>query len=484
VANKKWLVDGHILNRHDAFSALEFQYSVDQQEWVAVRQNPHNLVDIERGLFQNCHVTNRLKYVRHDEFKREDYTVPRTRQRTLIEFKDMKKAQAKSKPDTSAVADVRSRLQYFEQRREQVVQTIRQLVEVESPTDNKAGVDRLGSLLAGRFEGLGGHAKFHRTQNFGDHLQVDFPGKSGGKPVMLLGHLDTVYPLGTLKTMPFNIADGRVRGPGSFDMKSGIAFMMHAIEALRTWHGDELPRPVTVLLVSDEEVGSDTSRHITENLAKKSAAVLVLEPAYGPKGAVKTARKGVGEYLLKVTGKAAHSGLDFEEGESAIIELARQILEISKLTDVKRGITLNVGTVQGGTRSNVIPAEASAVVDARVMRMKDAAGLDRKVHSLKAFNRKCKLEISGGMNRPPLERTPMVAALYKKASDIAKQLGWKLEEAAVGGGSDGNLTAALGIPTLDGLGGVGEGAHATHESILISELPRRTALLAQLIETV
>ncbi|HXY14046.1 MAG TPA: M20 family metallopeptidase [Terriglobales bacterium] len=396
----------------------------------------------------------------------------------------MKKSQAKSKVTTSAEPDPANRLRYLEERREQIIQTVRQLVEVESPTDDKAAVDRLGSLLAGRFEGLGGHAKFHRTPNFGDHLQVDFAGKSGGNPVMLLGHLDTVYPLGTLPGMPFRVANGRVWGPGSFDMKSGIAFMLHALDALRVWHGDELPRPVTVLLVSDEEVGSDTSRHITENLARKSAAVLVLEPSYGPKGALKTARKGVGEYLLKVKGKAAHSGLDFERGESAIIELSRQILEVSKLTDLKRGITVNVGTIHGGTRSNVIPAEASAVLDARVARMKDAAGLDRKVRSLKPFNRKCRLEISGGVNRPPLERTPMVAALYKKASEIAKQLGWKLEEAAVGGGSDGNFTAALGIPTLDGLGGVGEGAHAPHESTLISEFPRRTALLARLIETV
>jgi glutamate carboxypeptidase len=339
-------------------------------------------------------------------------------------------------------------------------------------------------MLAGRFEGLGGHAKFHKAQSFGDHLQVDFPGKAGGKPVMLLGHLDTVYPLGTLSTMPFRIADGRLWGPGAFDMKSGIAFMLHAIEALRQWHEDELPRPVTLLLVSDEEVGSDTSRKITENLAQKSAAVLVLEPSFGAKGAVKTARKGVGEYLLKVKGKAAHAGLDFEKGESAILELARQILQVSKFTNMKRGITLNVGTVQGGTRSNVVPAEASAVLDVRVVRMNDAAVLDRKLRSLKAFNRKCKLELSGGVNRPPLERTSLVAALYEKAKEIAKQLGWKLQEAAVGGGSDGNFTAALGVPTLDGLGGVGDGAHATHESVLIAELPRRAALLAELIEKI
>jgi glutamate carboxypeptidase len=394
----------------------------------------------------------------------------------------MPKKALKKRNDPVIQSELARQLSYFQERKDQIVQTIRQLVEIESPSDNKEAVDRLGALLAGRFEGLGGHAKFHRVQDFGDHLQVDFAGARGGKPVLLLGHLDTVYPAGTLATMPCRVADGRLWGPGSFDMKSGIAFMLHALEALRTWHQGTLPRPVTVLLVSDEEVGSDTSRLITQNLAKKSAAVLVLEPSHGPKGAVKTARKGIGEYVLKVRGKAAHSGLDFEKGESAILELARQIVAISKLIDLKRGLTLNVGTVQGGTRVNVIPAAASAVLDVRVARKQDAAGIDRELRSLKPFNRRCKLEITGGMNRPPMERTVTVAALYQKAVEIAKQLGWKLEEAAVGGGSDGNFTAGLGIPTLDGLGGVGEGAHATHESILISELPRRTALLAALIQ--
>jgi glutamate carboxypeptidase len=395
-----------------------------------------------------------------------------------------KKAVKKTPSVPTPQSEISKQLDYFQERKDQIVQTIRQLVEIESPSDNKQAVDRLGELLAGRFEGLGGHAKFHRVQNFGDHLQVDFAGALGGKPVMLLGHLDTVYPMGTLATMPCRVADGRLWGPGSFDMKSGIAFMLHAIAALRAWHQDTLPRPVTVLLVSDEEVGSDTSRLITENLARKSAAVLVLEPAHGLKGAVKTARKGIGEFVLKVSGKAAHSGLDFEKGESAILELAKQIVAIQKLIDLKRGLTLNAGIVQGGTRVNVIPAEASAVLDVRVARKQDAAGIDCKLRTLKPFNRKCKIAITGGMNRPPMERTPIIAALYKKATDLAKQLGWKLEEAAVGGGSDGNFTAGLGIPTLDGLGGVGEGAHAIHESILISELPRRTALLAALIEAV
>jgi glutamate carboxypeptidase len=401
---------------------------------------------------------------------------------TVPEKDCMPRKVSKSKP--AAQSDLVKRSHYFQQRREQIVQTIRQLVEIESPSDNKQAVDRLGALLAGRFEGLGGHAKFHRTADFGDHLQVDFTGAREGKPVLLLGHLDTVYAMGTLANMPCRVADGRLFGPGAFDMKSGIAFMLHAIEALRSWHEDTLPRPVTVLLVSDEEIGSDTSRRITESLAKNSAAVLVLEPSHGPKGAVKTARKGIGEYVLKVTGKAAHSGLDFEKGESAILELAKQIIAISKLVDLKRGLTLNVGTVQGGTRVNVIPAQASGVIDVRVVRKQDAVGIDRKLRLLKPFNRKCKLEITGGINRPPMERTPMVAGLYKKAVEIAKELGWKLDEAAVGGGSDGNFTAALGVPTLDGLGGVGEGAHATHESILISELPRRAALLAELIASI
>jgi glutamate carboxypeptidase len=280
--------------------------------------------------------------------------------------------------------------------------------------------------------------------------------------------------------MPCRLDKGRLYGPGVYDMKAGIALMMAAVDALRSSHG-ELPRAVTVLLVSDEEVGSESSRVITEILAKKSAEVLVCEPSYGPRGAVKTARKGIGEYLLKVTGKASHSGLDFEKGESAIVELAAQISKISKLVDLKRGLTLNVGTIQGGTRVNVVPAEASATMDVRIARIKDAKDIDKKLRALKPVNRKCKLQITGGLTRPPMERTKGIADLYKKAVWIARELGWKLEEASVGGGSDGNFTAGLGIPTLDGLGAVGEGAHASHESIEVSTLPRRAALLAGLL---
>jgi len=395
----------------------------------------------------------------------------------------MKKREANAKRSARGPAEP-ERLSYFDERRDEMVQTLRQLVEMESPSDNKQAADRLSATLAGRFEGLAGHAKFHRTPDYGDHLQADFAGRRGGPPVLLLGHYDTVYPLRSLATMPCRVEEGRLWGPGAFDMKAGIAIMLHAIEALRAKHDDMLPRPVTVLLVSDEEVGSASSRRITESLARRSKAVLVLEPAQGPRGAVKTARKGVGEYQLKVTGKAAHSGLDFDKGESAILELSRQIVAISKLVDRKRGLTLNVGLVQGGTRTNVVPAEATAVMDVRIARLKDAAGIDRKLRSLKPFNRKCRIEIMGEINRPPMERTTAIAVLYQKAAEIAKRAGWKLEEAAVGGGSDGNFTAALGIATLDGLGGVGEGAHAAHESVVIAELPRRAALLAELIEAI
>jgi glutamate carboxypeptidase len=380
-------------------------------------------------------------------------------------------------------AEAQRRLAYFSERRDPMVSTIRELVEIESPSDNKAAVDRVAEAVAHKFSRLGGNVRFHRAKDFGNHLQVDFdfPGKSAAKPVLLLGHYDTVYPLGTLATMPCRAVDDKLTGPGVLDMKSGIALMLCALAALQEWSGG-LPRPVTVLLVSDEEVGSDSSRAITESLAKKAAAVLVLEPSYGFEGAVKTARKGVGEYLVKVTGKASHAGLDFQKGVNAILELARQIEKISSFTELEKGLTVNVGIVSGGSRTNVVPAEAAAQVDVRIARMKDAAGIDKKMRRLRPFNRKCKIEVTGGINRPPMERTAGVAALYAQAAAIARDLGWKLGEAAVGGGSDGNFTAGLGIPTLDGLGGVGDGAHATHEHILISELPRRAALVAGLIE--
>lgn len=375
------------------------------------------------------------------------------------------------------------RLRYFESRSEALVETICEFVEVESPSDNKVAGDRMGAILAHKFETLGGRATVHRTGDYADNIQIDFPGKAEVKPVLLLGHFDTVYPLGTLAKMPCHITNGRLHGPGVLDMKSGIALMFYAIEALKAWHGS-LPRPVTAFLVSDEEVGSRSSRKITEALAKKSAAVLVLEPAAGLRGAVKTARKGVGEYALTVEGVAAHAGLDPGKGHSAIVELARQISAVAKLNDLKQGISVNPGLIRGGTRTNVIAAEAVAEIDVRIKSASQVKNLDRKIRGLKSFDKRCKISVEGGINRLPMERTAGVAALYKTAQSVAKQIDWTLEEAAVGGGSDGNFTAGMGIPTLDGLGGVGEGAHAVHEYIVISELPRRALLLAGMIESV
>lgn len=374
------------------------------------------------------------------------------------------------------------RLHYFETGGETLLQTIREFVEIESPSDNKPATDRMAAHLAQKFALLGGRPHLHHAEDYGDNLQVDFHGAANLKPVLLLGHFDTVYPLGTLPAMPCRVDNGRLLGPGALDMKAGIALMLLAIEALQTWHR-QLPRPVTVFLVSDEEVGSYSSRKITEDLARKSAAVLVLEPAAGLRGAVKTARKGVGEYTLTVKGIASHAGLDPGKGHSAILELSRQLAAIWKLNNLKSGVSVNPGVIRGGTRTNVVAAEAVAEIDVRIRSAKQAAGLNRKLRSLKPFDKHCKLHIEGGINRLPMERNAGVIALYKKAQQIAKQIDWKLEEAAVGGGSDGNFTAGIGIPTLDGLGAVGDGAHAIHEHIVISELPRRALLLAGLIES-
>jgi glutamate carboxypeptidase len=295
----------------------------------------------------------------------------------------------------------------------------------------------------------------------------------------LLGHLDTVWPLGTLKDMPFRVEGGRVWGPGVLDMKAGVAMALTAIAILK--EQQKLGRPVVLLLNSDEEVGSDVSRPLTEKLARQCAAVFVLEPAQGLAGAYKTARKGVGNYSIRVQGVASHSGVDFERGHSAIVELARQIERITQFTELDRGITVNVGTVQGGTRSNVVAAEARAEVDVRIARARDEARIEKHFRSLRVFDSKCSLHVEGGLNRPPMERTPGTVALFKRAAAHARELGFVLEEAATGGGSDGNFTSAIGVPTLDGMGAVGEGAHAPHESLLLEHMAPRTALLAAML---
>lgn len=358
-----------------------------------------------------------------------------------------------------------------------LIDRLRTLVEMESPSDDPAAVNRASDFVADLAAGIGGRVKRHRQTSFGDVLEMRFgPLRSKRRPVLLLGHLDTVWPVGTLKSMPWREADGRFWGPGVLDMKAGVVMALTAVKALRELG---VSQPVTLLLNSDEEVGSTVSRPITERLALESSAVFVLEPAQGL--AYKTARKGVGQYDLHVTGVAAHSGVDFACGHSAIREIARLIETVSGFTDLARGRTVNCGVVRGGTRSNVIAAEAWAEVDVRIAKASDAARVEKLFRGLKVSDPRCRLEITGGMNRPPMERTPGTVALFKRARRLASELGFELDEASTGGGSDGNFTSALGVPTLDGMGAVGDGAHAAHESILIEHLTPRTALLAAMI---
>jgi len=357
---------------------------------------------------------------------------------------------------------------------------IQQLVRAESPSDDKAAVDVCVALAAAHAKALGGRVKLHRQRGFGDLLEARFGPKSksgSARRIMLLGHLDTVWPLGTLKTMPCRLNKGQLWGPGTLDMKAGAAMAFTAIEMLAD--ARLLQREVILLLTGDEEVGSPVSRPIIEQLAAECSAVFVLEPAQGL--AYKTARKGTGHWRIDVAGVAAHSGVDFEKGASAILELARVINTVSAWTDRARGLTVNVGVIGGGTKSNVIPAQAWAEVDLRVVRKADGPRMERKFAALKPDDKRCAFTIHGGINRPPMERTHGTVQLFRMARELAAQLGFALDEAMSGGASDGNFTSALGIPTLDGMGAVGEGAHAQHESIVVEHLASRTALLAGML---
>ncbi len=362
-------------------------------------------------------------------------------------------------------------------RRNRTIGLIRRMVECESPSGDGQAVERMAQLVATEVSGI---AKVRRPRG---QLLVDFtlPGRPKKGRLLALGHMDTVWPVGTLARMPFRQRAGRLWGPGVFDMKSGIAFFIHAIAALREL---DIPvrRRVSMLLVTDEETGSRTSRTVTEREALASDAVLVLEPASGLDGKLKTSRKGVGEYTVTAHGRAAHSGIDFASGANAIVELARQIERISTFSNLERGVTVNPGVITGGSGVNVVPDFARVACDIRVSRMRDAAPLDRKFRKLKPVDSRCRLEVEGGLNRPPMERTAAVASLFAKAKELAAEMGVALEESSTGGASDGNFTGALGVPTLDGLGGVGEGAHAANESILIDRIVDRTALLARLVE--
>ena len=372
-------------------------------------------------------------------------------------------------------------LAYVQARQTELVSLIRQFVECESPSRDSAAVNRFVDLVAATLSPLAS-VRTVRIREAGNILlcRLNLPGRRKSRQTLVLGHSDTVWPIGTLRTMPFRASEGRLWGPGVFDMKAGIAFFCFAARALR--HLD-IPVPSRVLLQlnPDEEVGSRGSRAATEAHAARSQAVLVLEPATGLDGKLKTARKGVGEFNVFVRGRAAHAGLDFAAGSSAIVELARQIARIAGFTDLARGITVNPGVIVGGSRPNVVAADAMAAVDFRVPRLRDAARIEKRFRSLRPLDPNCTVTVEGGLNRPPLERSAGVARLFRTARKLARKLGMELEESSSGGASDGNFTAALGIPTLDGLGAVGEGAHAAHESILVDRIAGRTALIARLL---
>jgi glutamate carboxypeptidase len=362
-----------------------------------------------------------------------------------------------------------------------IVERIHTLVEMESPSQDKAAVDRVTATVAEWCRGMGASVKLHRHRGFGDSLEARFGNRrSKQKPVLLLGHLDTVWDVGTLASMPWRVDSERISGPGVLDMKAGVVMALTAVELLLARKA--LDRPAVLLLHGDEEVGSPASRLLTERTAGECDAVYVLEPAQGEAGAYKTARKGVGAYHLLINGVAAHSGVDFANGHSAILELAHQLEAIAAISDPVRGVTVNPGVIGGGTRSNVVAAEAWAQIDVRIARPRDAAYVERKLYKLRPRDRACSLSLTGGINRPPMERTRAIAALFQRAKSLADRMDRHvLQEASTGGGSDGNFTAALGIPTLDGMGAVGSGAHAVHEHLLRSYLAPRTALLAAMI---
>ncbi len=357
----------------------------------------------------------------------------------------------------------------------------RRLVAAESPSDAKSAVDACVALAAAHFKQLGGRVKLHRQPRYGNILEARFgPRRSariGVKPILLLGHLDTVWPLGTLESMPCRLREGRLWGPGSLDMKGGVAMAATAIELLA--EADLLRREIVVMLNGDEEIGSPASRPVIEELARQCAAVYVLEPAQGL--AYKTSRKGTGDWQIHVKGVAAHAGVDFDKGANALVELARTIETLSGWTDLKRGLTVSVGVAAGGTKSNVVPAEAWAEIDVRIPRLADGPRIARKFSALRPADPRCTLTVTGGINRPPMERSRGGVRLFREAQALARELGFELREASSGGGSDGNFTAALGVPTLDGMGAVGEGAHARHESVFVEHLAPRAALLAGML---
>jgi glutamate carboxypeptidase len=382
----------------------------------------------------------------------------------------------------STIIDLRD---FCRANRDWLLETTESLVALESPTTDKAAVDRCGAELTSRLEAIGGRVTRLTRPDRGDHLLAEFPSRAleaGGcatSQILLLGHFDTVWPVGQLDRMPLTRSGGRLHGPGVFDMKAGIAIAMLATRALLE-AGPRIDDRLVMLWTTDEEVGSESSRAAIEDEARRSRAVLVLEPSL-PGGAVKTSRKGCGSYRLTVRGIAAHAGIEPQKGASAVQELAHQILRVNALQNLAQGISVNVVQVSGGLRTNVIPDEARATVDVRVPTAAAAAEIDAAFRSLRAVDGRTTVSADGGLDRPPLERTALVERLYREAQQVARELGQELAEGGTGGGSDGNFTAALGIPTLDGLGAIGDGAHALHEYVDIDTLADRAALVAGLV---
>ena len=369
-------------------------------------------------------------------------------------------------------------LDYLERHTDSYMLELASWASVESCTDDREGLQTFAALLAGRLGRLG--LEIEQIGPGGARQLARWP-VGEGAPILLIGHGDTVYPRGTLATQPVVERDGRLYGPGVFDMKGGLLSMCVAIEALQAT-GRRPRRPIWLLVTDDEEIGSPTSRQYIEQVARQCGTVLVLEPAT-PLGALKTARKGVAVFSLEVTGRAAHAGVAPHEGRSALAELAHQILWLQSLQNPESGTTVNVGLAEGGTAFNVVPAEAKAGIDVRVTSTGEAERISTLLAERGAVTPDVQVRYSGGLRNPPMERTAAIVELFGRAQACAREIGFEVEEAATGGGSDGNFTAALGIPTLDGLGPLGDGAHATHEHIMIAEFPRRAALLARLLET-
>jgi glutamate carboxypeptidase len=373
-------------------------------------------------------------------------------------------------------------LQLIQPRLPQMLTLLRAFVVAESPSLEKSAADRCCGIIADEWRKHGTRVQRIAQKHRGDHLRITWQPhssrRSGGQ-LLVLGHYDTVYATGTLAKMPFRVSAGKAYGPGTFDMKGGIVQALFALDALRQ-SAAPLRKQIVFLWTSDEEIGSESSRTLIEVEARRSDAVFVLEPSFGPRGLLKTARKGVGEAEIIVHGRASHAGLAPQDGVNAVHELARQITRLQKWNDSRRGISVNADVIEGGTRANVIAERARAVIDLRALRVADMRSLEKRLHALRPITREARLEIRGGFNRAPLERK-VSAALFARAKSLAAQMDLSIGECVAGGGSDGNLTAALGVPTLDGLGAVGDGAHSAHEHVFVKTMPQRAALLAALM---